>query len=301
MGGDGLGPLDVYNVTGSSKQLIFTVSGWSDRGDPRLGVRFYCRVRRADSLDLVLVRRLGRLPGLLLAQCSRTNQAHCWPLFEPEATGSASALRLSMIFGKPAFPFPDHARVSFSKPSVRKPSFHFSGLRMLLRPNHACTFLPRRPLRERPRPSATQTIERDAYIVTYRGRRIPTAVAHERERRFGAKYMFEATSRWTIDGSSRRNPGRYINQSRRPDAEALLRKGRIVFVARRRIRPGEEITLDYGEQIFRSLLQERRLPLRSVPSEGCPPPGPWSMIRKKPARTRSGGGNRFSEKIMLHQ
>src|SRR5271170_5378606 len=83
---------------------------------------------------------------------------------------------------------------------------------------------------------ATTTIERDGYIVTYRGRRIPTVQAHQRERRHGAKYMFEVTSRWTIDGSSRRNMGRYINHSCRPNAEALLRKGEIVFVAMRRIR-----------------------------------------------------------------
>src|SRR5277367_3956375 len=97
---------------------------------------------------------------------------------------------------------------------------------------------------------ATTTIEPDAPIVTYRARRIPTWEAHERERRFGAKYMFEVTSRWSIDGSSRRNLGRYINHSCRPNAEAWLRKGQIVFVALRRIRPGEEITLDYGEEYF---------------------------------------------------
>ena len=97
---------------------------------------------------------------------------------------------------------------------------------------------------------ATHTIERDAYIVTYRGRRIPTAVAHERERRFGAKYMFEVTSRWTIDGSPLWNLGRYANHSCRPNAEPLLRKGRIVLVATRRIRPGEEITFDYGKDYF---------------------------------------------------
>ncbi len=97
---------------------------------------------------------------------------------------------------------------------------------------------------------ALKAIARNAYIVTYRGRRIPTPLAHERERRFGAKYMFEVNRRWTIDGSSRRNLGRYINHSCRPNAEAALRKGRIVFVALRAIAPGEEITLDYGEEYF---------------------------------------------------
>jgi uncharacterized protein len=97
---------------------------------------------------------------------------------------------------------------------------------------------------------ATTPIQRSAHIVTYRGRRIPTADAQARERRHGAKYMFEVNRRWTIDGSSRRNLGRYINHSCRPNAAAVLRKGRIVFIALRRIAPGEEITLDYGREYF---------------------------------------------------
>ena len=47
---------------------------------------------------------------------------------------------------------------------------------------------------------ATQPIARSAYIVSYRGRRIPTREAHARERRSGAKYMFEINRQWSIDG-----------------------------------------------------------------------------------------------------
>ena len=97
---------------------------------------------------------------------------------------------------------------------------------------------------------AEKPIARGGYIVTYRGKRIPTALAHERERRSGAKYMFEIDRRWSIDGSSRRNLGRYINHSCAPNSESRLRDGRIVFVALRAIAPGEEITLDYGEEYF---------------------------------------------------
>ena len=97
---------------------------------------------------------------------------------------------------------------------------------------------------------AARPIKKTAYIVTYRGRRIPTAEAHRRERESGAKYMFEIDRRWTIDGSSRRNLGRYLNHSCEPNAEAVLRAGQIVFVALRDIEVGEEITLDYGEEYF---------------------------------------------------
>jgi hypothetical protein len=62
--------------------------------------------------------------------------------------------------------------------------------------------------------------------------------------------MFEIDRRWTIDGTSRRNLGRYLNHSCAPNAEPALRSGRIVFMALRAIAPGEEITYDYGDEYF---------------------------------------------------
>jgi len=96
---------------------------------------------------------------------------------------------------------------------------------------------------------AVRPIAKQQCIVAYSGARIATAEAARRERR-GAKYMFEIDSRWTVDGSSRRNLGRYANHSCRPNAEAVLRKGKIVLVAVRDIAPGDEITYDYGEDYF---------------------------------------------------
>jgi uncharacterized protein len=95
---------------------------------------------------------------------------------------------------------------------------------------------------------ATKAIARGAPIVSYRGPRIPTRQAHARERRFGAKYMFELNRRWTIDGSPRWNLGRYANHSCEPNAEPVARKGRVRLVALRPILPGEEITFDYGDE-----------------------------------------------------
>jgi uncharacterized protein len=98
---------------------------------------------------------------------------------------------------------------------------------------------------------AARPIAKKAYVVTYRGKRIATAEAHRRERsRAGARYMFEINRRWTIDGASRHNLGRYINHACEPNVAAVLRRGRIVFVALRDIAAGEEITLDYGEDYF---------------------------------------------------
>jgi SET domain-containing protein len=95
---------------------------------------------------------------------------------------------------------------------------------------------------------ATETIEKKADIVEYLGRRIPTRLAQEIDRRRGNKYLFEIDARWTIDGSTRRNVARYVNHACRPNAEAVLRRGRMVYRALRRIPAGAEITIDYGEE-----------------------------------------------------
>jgi len=94
--------------------------------------------------------------------------------------------------------------------------------------------------------------------VTYRGRRIANAEADALEAR-GSRYMFEINSRWTIDGSPRWNVARYVNHSCRPNAEAIERKGRvIVYIARRKIKPDEEITVDYGKDYFDSFITKSR-------------------------------------------
>lgn len=95
---------------------------------------------------------------------------------------------------------------------------------------------------------ATGPIAKDTEIIEYRGRRIPTRMAQELDRRRANKYLFEIDRRWTIDGSTRRNLARYVNHACEPNAEAVLRRGRMVFYALEPIPAGAEITIDYGEE-----------------------------------------------------
>ncbi len=85
-------------------------------------------------------------------------------------------------------------------------------------------------------------------FVEYLGPRIPTPLARELDRRRANKYLFEIDRRWTIDGYARSNLARYVNHACRPNAEAVLKRGRMMYRAIKRIRPGEEITIDYGEE-----------------------------------------------------
>src|SRR6476661_3557038 len=105
---------------------------------------------------------------------------------------------------------------------------------------------------------AIQPFRKREYIVTYRGRRLRNAEADRLEAR-GSRYMFEINTRWTIDGSKRWNVARYVNHSCRPNAEAIERRGPIiVYCARRKIKPDEEITVDYGKDYFSAFIGKSR-------------------------------------------
>lgn len=93
---------------------------------------------------------------------------------------------------------------------------------------------------------ATREIQKKELIDRYRGPIIDNKTADERDNR----YMFEVNSRWTIDGSSRRNLARYFNHSCRPNAESDVKGHKVIIVARKKIQPGEEITYDYGKDYF---------------------------------------------------
>ena len=99
---------------------------------------------------------------------------------------------------------------------------------------------------------ATETIEKGTFIVEYVGPKIANA---DVEHRAGARYLFEVNSRWTIDGSPRWNVARYINHSCRPNAQPIISRGRIRIMATKRIRPGDEISYNYGKSYFDTFIR----------------------------------------------
>ena len=105
---------------------------------------------------------------------------------------------------------------------------------------------------------ATEAIKKGTLIAEYKGRRVTNAQADELEAR-GSRYMYELNSRWTVDGSNRRNVARYANHSCRPNAESDVIRGKrargrkggmVILRAIRNIKPGDEITYDYGRDYF---------------------------------------------------
>lgn len=87
-------------------------------------------------------------------------------------------------------------------------------------------------------------IERGGFVIEYVG----TMLTHEEANRKGGKYLFEISSRRTVDGTARSNRARYINHSCKPNCEVEIKKGRILIFAKRAIKAGEELCYDYGKE-----------------------------------------------------
>jgi uncharacterized protein len=103
---------------------------------------------------------------------------------------------------------------------------------------------------------ANDFIDPGTVIVEYKGRLLPDAVADRLADR-GAKYLYYINSRWTLDGSTRRNVARYANHSCRPNAESdVTRDKKIIIRATKRIFPGDEITYDYGRDYFNLIIKD---------------------------------------------
>ena len=81
-------------------------------------------------------------------------------------------------------------------------------------------------------------------IIEYVG---PVITSEEADRK-GGKYLFELDDEHAIDGSARSNTARYINHSCRPNAKGYTTGRRIWIWSLRNIKPGEEITINYGKE-----------------------------------------------------
>jgi hypothetical protein len=100
---------------------------------------------------------------------------------------------------------------------------------------------------------ATRAIEKRARIMEYKGPILDHEAALRAETR-GNRYLYEVSKQRTIDGTSRRNVARYANHSCNPNAESVIWRGRVFIKALRNIKPGEEITYDYGTDYLKNVI-----------------------------------------------
>ena len=100
---------------------------------------------------------------------------------------------------------------------------------------------------------AEESIPKGAYVIEYIGR---PATEYEKKHDAG-KYLFWTSDTEMINGNIPANRARYINHSCVPNCEAVGPKGRIFIRALRNIKPGEELSYDYGDEHFDKYIKPR--------------------------------------------
>lgn len=94
---------------------------------------------------------------------------------------------------------------------------------------------------------AKTPIKRKDFVIEYWG---PIITDDEADIK-GGKYLYDIEdTKFTIDGSIKKNLARNINHSCKPNCEAVTEGKRIFIYALRKINPGEELNYDYGKEYF---------------------------------------------------
>lgn len=96
-------------------------------------------------------------------------------------------------------------------------------------------------------------INKGACVIEYTGKRL----SKKEEDDSNSLYLFDAGGGVTIDGSARYNTARYINHSCRPNCEIDIYKHRVYVMAKRAIKPGEELTYDYDREYFNAYIKPK--------------------------------------------
>jgi SET domain-containing protein len=94
---------------------------------------------------------------------------------------------------------------------------------------------------------AAEAIPMRRKIGEIRGESISIAEANRRAKKLERIMIVEVSEYRAVDASGSSDPLRFTNHSCQPNAVLRIRQGRIEFYALRDLRPGEEITANYGE------------------------------------------------------
>jgi SET domain-containing protein len=81
-------------------------------------------------------------------------------------------------------------------------------------------------------------------VIEYTGERISRKESKRRSERH-IICLFELDSYWCVDGCVGGSGAELINHSCNPNLYSVILKGHILYMSRRAIEPGEELTIDY--------------------------------------------------------
>ncbi len=82
-------------------------------------------------------------------------------------------------------------------------------------------------------------------IIEYTGERISRRETKRRADERPLHYIFTLDNYWNLDGAVGGSGAEYINHSCEPNVWTLITKGHILYMAKRNIRKGEELFVDY--------------------------------------------------------
>lgn len=140
---------------------------------------------------------------------------------------------------------------------------------------------------------AKEAIPKKACVIEYTG----VLLTPEQYQASNSRYLFDVGRNKTIDGAPRWNRARYINHSCRPNCDIEIQKGRVFIQARRPIKPGEELSYDYGKEYFDEYIGDscRCLICMPAPSVKTTVKAP-KPVAKATAKSQSKPGSRSGSK-----
>lgn len=98
---------------------------------------------------------------------------------------------------------------------------------------------------------ALQTIPRGRKVIEYTGERLSQRQARDRQRRTRRRSgpeidtLFRLNRYWSVDGAVGGSGAELINHCCDPNLKTRRIRGHLYYFSWRRIRPGEELTVDY--------------------------------------------------------
>jgi SET domain-containing protein len=100
---------------------------------------------------------------------------------------------------------------------------------------------------------ALEDIPRGVCFMEYKGRNL----TEDEKYTSTSKYLFEINKKVTIDGYIPKNDAKFINYSCEPNAEFDTKKDKVFVFSLKKIKAGEEITIDYGEEYFEEYIDPK--------------------------------------------
>jgi tetratricopeptide (TPR) repeat protein len=115
-----------------------------------------------------------------------------------------------------------------------------------INPEFACFRLTVRPSKiHRWGVYAEERIPAGRKVIEYTGQRVSRVEAKRRWESHPLDFLFTLDSYWCVDGAAGGSGAEYINHSCDPNLQARIIRGHVLYMSKRRIATGEELTVDY--------------------------------------------------------